>query len=541
MKRKILLALTLVFLLLSTSISLSSPQEKITWSKLHGTPEFISGQLTQPSTEKAEGVVFKYLNKNKEKFKFGESDSKQSFQVISIEKDKLGYTFLRLQQVYKGIPVFGSTQTAHVNQDGVLTSISGAAVPNLDKHDKLKLDKKINKNDAIKNAQADLGFEPEYEKNPKADLVVYYHDDEARYAYLVNLNFLYPEPGNWNYFIDAVTGDIINKYNSINYGKPVPIPTTGEDKIGIGTGVLGDTKNKNTLLSSSLYYLVDRTRGNGIQTFNGNNKTRLPGTIWTDYDNVLNDTYDHAAVDAQHYAGITYDFYFNKFGRNSFNDNGAVIKSTVHYGSNYNNAFWNGIQLVFGDGDGNVLIEVSGAIDVVAHELTHAVTTYTADLIYQNESGALNESMSDIFGTAVEFYANNNPDWLIGEDVYTPAIAGDAFRSMEDPTLYGDPDHYDDRYIGTQDNGGVHWNCGIINKAAYLISEGGTHYNVTVNGIGIDKMTEIFYRALTQHYTESCTFSQAKAATIQAANELYGTGSTEAQAVADAFTAVGIQ
>lgn len=540
MKRKVLLSLFLVFLLFSASISLASPQEKITWSKHHGTPEFISGQLTYPSTEKAEDIVFDYLGKNKDTFKFGEGTSKESFQIISIAEDTLGYTYLRLQQMYKGVPVFGSTQTAHVNEEGVLTSISGAVVPNLDKHDTLKLNKKINKSIAIENAQVDLGFEPEYEKDPTANLVIYYHNDEASYAYLVNLNFLYPEPGNWNYFIDAVTGDIINKYNSINYPKPVPVPTTGEDKIGVGTGVLGDTKNINTLLSSSLYYLVDRTRGDGIQTFDGNNSSRLPGTIWIDSDNVLHDTYDHAAVDAQHYAAITYDYYSDTFGRNSFDDNGAIIRATVHYGSDYNNAFWNGSQIVFGDGDGSLLIEVSGSIDVVAHELTHAVTDYTADLIYQYESGALNESMSDIFGTAVEFYANNDPDWLLGEDIYTPAIPGDAFRSMEDPTLFGDPDHYDDRYIGSLDNGGVHWNSGIINKAAYLISEGGTHYNVTVNGIGLDKMTAIFYRALTQHYTESTTFSQARAATIQAATELYGAGSPEAQAVTDAFTAVGV-
>ncbi|WP_105617698.1 M4 family metallopeptidase [Vallitalea okinawensis] len=542
MKFKFLSILLILLLSFSSVLTvLAEPDtEKITWSKKHGTPEFIAGELTNSSNENAEDILFNYLTNNKEKFKYGEGNSKESFAILSKGTDALGYTYFRLQQMYKNVPIYGSTQTAHINEDGVLTSISGAVIPELHKQDKLKLTKKISKKDAIETAQNDLSFEPEYEQDPNADLVIYYSENEATYAYLVNLNFLYPEPGNWNYFIDAVSGEIIDKYNSIYYPRPSPVPTTGDDLLGTGTGVLGDVKDINTLLSSSVYYLVDRTRGDGIQTFDGASKTRLPGTIWSDGDNILNDTYDRAAVDAQHYTAITYDYYMNTFGRNSFDDNGALIKATVHYGRDYNNAFWNGYQIVFGDGDGIELIEVSGSLDVIAHELTHAVTEYTADLIYKDESGALNEAMSDVFGTSVEFYANNNPDWLLGEDVYTPAIPGDAFRSMEDPTLFGDPDHYDDRYIGTLDNGGVHWNSGIINKTAYLISEGGSHYGVVVSGIGMDKMGAIFYRALTQHLTASSTFSQARAALAQSAAELYGAGSQEVQTVNNAFDSVGV-
>ncbi|WBW95721.1 M4 family metallopeptidase [Oceanirhabdus sp. W0125-5] len=535
----ILLVLVFAFSPLSTALA-KSENGKINWNKKHGTPEFISGQLTNASNESAEEVLYKYLDNSKDKFKFGKGNAKEAFKITSKKIDKLGYTNIKLQQVYKGIPVFGSTQAAHIDKNGVLTSISGAVIPNLDKHDKLKLDKKINKNEAIKKAQEDLTFEPEYEVKPEADLVVYYHENEARYAYLVNLNFLYPEPGNWNYFIDAVTGELINKYNNLKYGKPTKKPTSGEDTVGTGTGVLGDTKEINTLLSNSIYYLVDRTRGDGIETYNANNRTRLPGSLWADSDNVLNDSNDRAAVDAHHYAGLTYDYYLNRFSRNSFDNKGSLIKATVHYSRSYNNAFWNGQQIVFGDGDGVTFTELSGSLDVIAHEITHAVTEHTADLIYYNESGALNEAMSDIFGTAVEFAFNNNPDWLIGEDIYTPADPNDAMRSMADPTKYGDPDHYDDRYVGTADNGGVHWNSGIINKAAYLISEGGRHYGVTVSGIGIDKMTEIFYRALTQHFTASSTFSQARAALVQSAVELYGANSAEVQAVNDAFDSVGV-
>lgn len=538
-KGTVLIAIILV-LSLCISTAFANPSGKVTMSKKYGTPEFIAGNLTKPSKEKAEDILFNYLNQNKEKFKISKKTPKGSFKILSKNKDNLGYTYFRLQQEYNGVPIFGSTQTAHINKKGILTSFSGAVIPELDKYEKLKLDKKIKAKKAITISEEDLGIDPDYEVNPTSKLVIYYYENEARYVYLVRLNFLGPEPGNWYYFIDATTGEIVNKFNAFYTKKTSKIPTTGVDTLGNGIGVLGDTKEINTLLSSSNYYLIDRTRGNHIQTYDGKTSYRLPGSIWIDSDNNLIDSYDNAAVDAHKYAAITYDYYSDVFGRNSFDGNGATIKSTVHYGRNYNNAGWTGYQMLFGDGDGTLFRELSGSLDVMAHELTHAVTQSTADLIYYNESGAINEAMSDIFGTATEFWANNDPDWLLGEDIYTPNISGDALRSMEDPTATGDPDHYDDRYIGTGDNGGVHTNSGIINKAAYLISEGGTHYNVTVNGIGIDKMTAIFYRALTQHLTQSSTFSHLRAALVQSATELYGSNGAETQAINDAFDSIGV-
>jgi thermolysin len=169
------------------------------------------------------------------------------------------------------------------------------------------------------------------------------------------------------------------------------------------------------------------------------------------------------------------------------------------------------------------------------------VTETSSNLTYQNESGALNEALSDIFGTLVEYSSNNNPDFEIGEDVYTPAVSGDALRSMSNPAKYGDPDHYSVRYTGTGDNGGVHTNSGIINKCAYLLSEGGTHYGVTVTGIGRSKLGAIFYRMNTAYLTASSNFSQARAAAIQAATDLYGASSQEVTSVTQAFNAVGIQ
>jgi bacillolysin len=537
-------------ILAPSSFSASSENANINWSDSVKTPEFVSGKLTKPSKRSAEDIVFTYLNEQKELFKFN-ADAKSAFVVKEMKKDKLGYTYLRMQQMYKGTPVFGAMITAHVNKDGVLTAVSGTVLPELEKKSQLKQASKLNRNDAVAIGQADLAStlegEIQYEVAPKASLVVYVEGETAQYAYHVNYNFLHPEPGNWAYFIDAKTGDVLAKYNEIHTGngkggKPGGGGTEpGTDTLGTGTGVLGNQVTLNTYLSSSTYYLQDNTRGNGIFTYDAKNRTRLPGSLWGDSDNVMNASYDAAAVDAHYFAGVTYDYYANVFNRNSYDDAGAPLKATVHYSRDYNNAFWNGQQMVYGDGDGVTFVELSGGLDVVAHELTHAVTDSTADLIYQDESGAINEAMSDIFGTLVEYYNGNSPDWLIGEDIYTPGTSGDALRSMADPTAQGDPDHYSVRYTGTGDNGGVHINSGIVNKAAYLLSEGGTHYGVTVSGIGKDKMGEVFYRSLTQYLTPSSTMSQLRTAAVQSATDLYGSASVEVEEVNAAFDAVGIQ
>ncbi len=524
--------------------------EKINFNEKVGTPQFISGKLTSPSSNAPEKIVFDYLNAKQKAFKFT-GDSKLSFKVIKTEKDDLGFTYLRVQQVYKGTPVYGAVLTAHVNKDGVLTALSGTAMPNLDEKQALKATKKLTKKEAVAVGEKDLvgqiGSEPSYEYSPKSESVIFVQNGEANYAYLVNYNFLAPEPGNWNYFVDAVTGDILGKVNEIheakgNAGKPGggDPGSGGTDVVGTGIGVLGNSKSLNTYLYSSTYYLQDRTRGGGVFTYDASNRQQLPGSLWADADNVFNASYDGAAVDAHYYAGQTYDYYSDIHNRNSYDGNGAPLKSTVHYGRNYNNAFWNGQQMVYGDGDGTTFVELSGGVDVVAHELTHAVTDTTADLIYQNESGAINESMSDIFGTLVEYHTGNNPDWEIGEDIYTPNKSGDALRSMSDPAKYGDPDHYSVRYTGTSDNGGVHINSGIGNKAAYLLSQGGSHYGVSVSGIGNAKTGAIYYRALTQYLTPSSTFSQLRSAAVQAATDLYGASSSEVASVKAAYNAVGV-
>jgi thermolysin len=185
---------------------------------------------------------------------------------------------------------------------------------------------------------------------------------------------------------------------------------------------------------------------------------------------------------------------------------------------------------------------MSAALDVVAHELTHGVTDYSSGLIYENESGALNEAFSDIMAAGTEFmFQPSKADYLMGEDVVSPG----ATRSMQSPMQYQDPDHYSLLYRGSADNGGVHWNSGIANNAFYLAIEGGRHrLGATVEGVGAanrEQVERTFYRAFTSFLTPAANFSQARAATVQAARELYGAGSAAERAVTQAWTAVGVQ
>lgn len=516
--------------------------EKVHVNQKSKAPDFISGKLTTPSEKSAKDIVFNYLSQKKELYKFSKEPF-SNFRVLSETKDELGFTNLKLQQIYKGVPVFGSIISAHVNQDGVLTAVSGEIAPELAKKQALKSGAKVKSEEALATAAKDLetklGQIPELEHSATPEFVIYVKNGQVKYSFAMEFEFLYPEPGNYQYFVDAQTGVVLESYNQIHEAKPTT-GLSGTDTVGTGKGVLGDTKSFNTLTNNNGSYLLDRTRGDGIFTYDAGNRTRTPGTLWLDADNVLNAAYDGPAVDAHAYAAQTFDYFNNVHNRNSYDGNGAKLVSTVHYGRSYNNAFWSGSQMVYGDGDGTTFIPLSGALDVIAHELTHAVTDTTADLVYQNESGAINESMSDIFGTLTEYHFNNNPDWLIGEDIYTPGISGDALRSMADPTIQGDPDHYSIRYTGTGDYGGVHINSGISNKAAFLLSNGGNHYGVSVAGIGNDKTGKIFFRTLTQYLTPNSNFSQYRMASVQAATDLYGASSTEVSSVKAAFTAVGV-
>ncbi|TWT25730.1 M4 family metallopeptidase [Planomicrobium sp. CPCC 101110] len=530
--------LTLLNFPSAAAASASSISEKAIIDSETGLPNFIAGKLTVPSQDKPDEIVRSYLAEKAKLYSI-ENPRAESFEIISETTDELGFTNLKLQQLYNGIPVAGSVLSAHIDKTGVLTAVSGNLVP-------VSLLETVGTSAFLPPAKAaaavsadlaaKLGSAPKIVQAENPSLVIFVEAGKARLAYSSEVEFLDPEPGNMRYFIDAENAGILTAYNQIHQVDPV-----GKDAVAAGKGLRGDKKSVQTVKNGEGTFLMDRTRGKGILTYDGANLLELPGKLWKDGDGVFNKAYDGAAVDAHVYAGQTYDYFKTLHGRTSYDGKGARVISTVHYGTDYNNAFWSGSQMVYGDGDGILFSPLSGSLDVVAHELTHAVTASTANLVYQGDSGAINESISDVFGALVEGHYGKRPDWLIGEDIYTPKQKGDALRSLADPTVQGQPDHYTKIYRGTDDYGGVHINSGIGNKAAFLMANGGTHYSVTVEGIGAGKTGKVLYRTLSQYLTPNTTYRQYQAAAVQAATDLYGASSKEVASVKAAFAAVGLK
>ncbi len=341
-------------------------------------------------------------------------------------------------------------------------------------------------------------------------------------------------------------------------GKPerayVYLPTTGETKLAwkVDVKYTNDHGFQHDIVFFDVYSMAELTRHPQVfaaKVYNtytmsnyAYNSGRAPGTLLCSTGQTCSDA---SAQRAHSGASTVYDYYKTKFNRDSINNSGMTMTSSVHTGSNWNNAVWYQNQMFYGDGDGSTFTDFTLDFDIIGHELTHGVTQFTAGLVYQNESGALNESMSDIMGISAEAYKNGAsvPNWALGGGAYTPGTSGDALRYMNNPTQDGSSkDYYPERYTGTQDNGGVHWNSGISNLAYVLLVQGGKHprnkTTVTVPGIGLTKAEQIFYRALTTYMTSSTTFSAARTATANAAQDLYG--ATEKTAVETAWCAVGV-
>ncbi|MBD2742623.1 M4 family metallopeptidase [Coleofasciculus sp. FACHB-1120] len=278
--------------------------------------------------------------------------------------------------------------------------------------------------------------------------------------------------------------------------------------------------------------------------FDAKNGSDLPGTLARSEGDPPSD--DPAINEAYDGSGATYDLYEELFERNSIDDRGLRLDSTVHFDVKYDNAFWNGDQMVYGDGDGEIFERFTKAIDVIGHELTHGVTQYEANLIYYGESGALNESFSDVFGSLVKQRVLNQTaeeaDWIIGEGLFTANVKGVGIRSMkapgtayDDPVLGKDPQPatYKDRYKGLEDNGGVHINSGIANRAFYLAA-------VEIGGYAWEKAGKIWYIALRDRLRSRANFKRAANTLVKVAGELYGEGSQEQNAVRTGWKEVGV-
>ncbi len=472
--------------------------------------------------------------------------------TLRVEKDKQSLTHTHVQQTHRGVPVFGGEAIVHLNADSSLSDITD----NLISYVQVETEPTITVKEATKIAVSKYGCGECLTATPEVDLWVLRRNGRDRLVYRVQMR---REDGSADtampvYFIDAHTGSKVWSYDNLQSSGSV---TGTGNSLYIGTRSI--TTYHKSVSPYIGYYMEDITRKVG--TYNNNNTDNTTYQL-IDADNVWNGSYQAIAVDAHYGAEKFIDYLKIKHGRSGLNGSGGpgwytstdgsttLISLKVHVGVNLNKGYWNGQYVSFGDGDGTVY-GPTATLDFVGHEMQHGVTQFTANLINSGESGALSESWSDVFGAMLERYTKGESadTWKIFEQCWTPQIAGDAERHMDTPhsasnkglTADDDPDHYDERYLGTQDNGGIHVNSGIPNKVFYLVAKGGTHHRGgSMTGIGADAAEKIWYKALVSYMTSNTNFSGARTATLNAAAALYGLGSTQYNAVGQAWTLCGV-
>ncbi|MFI0267948.1 M4 family metallopeptidase [Streptomyces luteogriseus] len=484
--------------------------------------------------------------------------SAQETKVRDVVVDEDGTRHVRYDRTYHRLPVLGGDFVLHLNPDGTYRGTSRAT------KSALALTSVTPKVTAPKAADlaanllraAHLG-ETLKRLTAKPRLVVDALHGAPKLAWQTDA-VAHDELGNpvgRTVLTDARTGDRIDAWDSM------------ESASGDGKSLYGGTVPLETTASGSSYRLKDATRG-GTYTGDAENKTdkcllticltRAPATLFTDADNQWGTgaaaDRSTVAVDAQYGTDVTWDYYKNVHGRSGIAGDGKGSFNRVHYGKDYNNAFWddNCFCMTYGDGDGKLMGPLV-SLDVAGHEMSHGVTSKTAALTYSGESGGLNEATSDVFGTLVEFHAANaedRGDWLIGEKVVRSGLGREALRFMDKPSKDGKSADCWNAKLGDLD---VHYSSGVGNHFAYLLAEGsgrktlnGVAYDSptcdgsTVTGIGRAKLGRIWYRALTVYMTSSTTYADARTATLSAAKDLYGGDSTEQQAVAAAWKAVAV-
>lgn len=492
----------------------------------------------------------------KEALKMSADDS---YKIYRKQTDNLNYTHSRYQQYYKSVKVEGGEYLVH-EKGGFTYLANGCWVDNLD----VTAVPVLTEEQALQAALKDIGAEkykwesPEEEAMykyvwndpsltyyPKGELVIAaVNDDYKKHDFRLAYKFdVYAsEPMSRNYvYVDALTGEIILKRNRIHHA----------DVTGSGiTMYAGNQSWTCDQVSPTSYRLREVARGQGLETWNLLNGTNYGNAVdFTDADNNWTSTTndDHAANDAHWGAEATYDYYGLIHSRNGLDGSGMKMMSYVHYSNNYNNAFWNGSEMTYGDGSGTAGgFNPLTAIDVCGHEFTHGVTEFSSNLVYSYQSGALNESFSDIFGTCIEFWKTpSQADFLIGEQITVTQPS--ALRSMSNPNQYGDPDCYlgTNWYTGTGDNGGVHTNSGVQNYWFYLLCTGGSGTNdvgnnFSVTGIGIVNAEQIAYRNNNVYLTSNAQYIDARTGSIQSAQDLYGACTPEVIATTNAWYACNV-
>ncbi|MFD7610820.1 M4 family metallopeptidase [Streptomyces sp. NPDC059828] len=459
--------------------------------------------------------------------------------VRDVAQDRDGTTHTRYERTYAGLPVLGGDLVVAETKAGKTESVIKAS-PSALKNVGTTAD--VAPATAVK--QAVSAARAEGSKNTTADRaprkVVWMGQGKPVLAYETVVGGLQHDgtPNELHVVTDAATGKKLFEWQAINTG-------TGNTQYS----------GQVTLGTAPSYTLTDTTRGNH-KTYNLNRGTSGTGTLFSGADDIWGDgtasNMETAGADAHYGAALTWDYYKNVQGRNGIKGDGVGAYSRVHYSSGYVNAFWSDscFCMTYGDGSGNAKPLTS--IDVAAHEMTHGVTANTAKLVYSGESGGLNEATSDIFAAAVEFYANNaqdKGDYLVGEKI---DINGDGtpLRYMDKPSKDGASK--DAWYSGL---GGidVHYSSGPANHWYYLLSEGsgaktinGVNYDsptsdgLPVTGIGRDKASLIWFKALTTKFNSTTNYAAARTGTIAVATELYGATSAETQAVTNAWAGINV-
>jgi bacillolysin len=490
-------------------------------------------------------IAYDFLNQVKSDLALAKPS--ESFEITSTETDSQNQTHIRMRQVYKNIPVYGGEIILHSIKD-TLRLMNGRYFPERN----LNVVAQITKEKAEQLAFLNVGTEAIINR-PKHDLtkrfsqasheLVIYHPEEdvnnARLTWHVTIHPNLIE--RWEYFVDAQNGEILGKYNH-TCGVDGPVTSTSRDLSNVER-TFGSYQMGNT------FFMIDASK----PMFNATS-SKMPndavGGIWTidaadtygegmEVSHITSsnrNSWNPTAVSAHRNAGLAYDYFLKTFRRNSLNGRGGTIISVINIadeedGKGMDNAFWNGQFMGYGNGRTGFK-PLAGGLDVAGHEMTHGVIQNSANLEYQGQSGAINESMADVFAVLID-----RDDWTIGEDVVkTQVFTSGALRSMSNPNQGGSGQRgYQPKtmsqYVNTsQDNGGVHINSGIPNYAFYLIA----------SKIGREKSELIYYRALTQYLTRKSQFVDLRLAIVQSATDLYQAGSNEVKTVNEAFDAVGI-
>jgi thermolysin len=507
-----------------------------------GIPQYVVGNLARRTDYANEyATIMAFLELNKKIYKI--INPKEELVINRIEKDRSGNQHLRLYQYYNGLRVIGGNLISHFDNEGKLKAVNGFYQSGID----VSTTPVIEPSDASMIAVTDLAGFFGLANPQEPELVLFPWQDE--YILCWHLFLLSDDPlGRWEYFVDAKTSEIVFSINRI----------MASCEVGTGYSVMGDFRNHiDVWYNGTEYEMRDYTRqlNNNIHGHNGQMPdgnyiqtniagTEFPGPVASDEDNFWNISSQAQAVDAHVYTGVFYDWLLGEFGRNSYDNNGASMISSVDWTGDVYNAYWTGSQTVYTMAQPGTR-SYAACPDIVAHEWSHGITDYGAVLVYTWESGAINEAFSDMMGAAFEF-ANDtldSPDWYLGENFYFPSAA-----LMSNPELRERPSYYMGPYwvesencIPTQSNDfcGVHVNNGVGHKWFYLLSDGDTFRGVTVNGIGVENAIQIAYHANIYYWTPTTDYRDAAIGTYYAALDLDPSG-VWANEVINAWRAVEV-